>query len=257
MAKNDKSERLIKSQAGIGFIELMIAVSFLSVVVLGVSSLNVALMKQNAQVAQLGTLKSYFQGLANFVGDNPSWQMTVANNASMGCLRNGSGSSCPVGQRTVFDIYDPNGGLIYGSTDGRNGITMSGLLCGPHSRAPFAVPNPDPTSQGNSQVYFNPTNADLRCPLRYEAQWIAMDNNPYPVVGVSIVLYIGKTPAGTPVVPLVFNPYNYSYNCDNSPYRVPATPWCNPVGNLPTTSVAGGSAAVYFPQEFVYRSAGP
>ena len=220
--------RFANITTGFGMVELLVAIVFLSIVLLGVAGLNLHLAKQSVHASELTGLMAFARSLPTFIGDNPSWRRTVAlnNSPSMACLRNQPWPNPPVPrlpcvpfQRNQFNLYDAAGNMIYNATNPANGVTINGIRCGPNAPPPFNV------------FSFSPFAANRNCPLRYNLEWAAMDSNPYPIVAIIVTLTMGQS-GGAPVLNRVMNLNNYAF-----PYLLPSPPNFVLQGQWPTTLI--------------------
>lgn len=240
-----RQKRIQEINSGFGLIELLIVLGLMSIIVLSTVGLNVQLAKQNKHIADLSALDSFVRSLPTVIGDNLSWAATTQRNANMTCLTRdpatglGRGSSCVVNQRNVFDLYDASGRLVYNSSDNRNGITQDGLLCGPIVNSPQRPPN---VVAANVNATFSANAGSPRCPMQYRLEWVALDNNPHPVVAIIISLNIARAAGNRPVFDLVINPAKYSYSGSS------AWTYANPQSVL---TLQGN----VWPTSFIYRSA--
>jgi len=200
--------RVVKSATGFGLIEVLIAIVVFSVAMTSIAFLNTWLGKQATQIADLSQLNTFRSNILTFVMDNPSWLLTATkqvgaayvNPGMVTCLTGGGGSSagCVQYRANLFDLYDASGGLVYKSRGvNTNGVTVTGIPCGPDSSAgaPYTT-----------YVYPSPN-----CPLQYKLYWVQMDLNPYTNVGVIATLEVGRLAGGAPATDLTINPARFSF----------------------------------------------
>jgi prepilin-type N-terminal cleavage/methylation domain-containing protein len=188
---------------GFSLIELLVAVALFSVVVLGISSLNLHLRNQLRDSAALGKISVVSRNIKTLILDTSSWKNTVAQGSTggalpaslMNCLKNGTpctidgtAGGVPI-QLRKFAIYDGGNQLYFDATNDQNGLTASGMECASFS------------SQSDSK-----SNCNFRFDLRWSANCVP-GNCVNPQVKISAKLMVGGFDVGQKIV---VNTVNYS-----------------------------------------------
>ena len=195
-----KSVKVLRSEKGMSLLQVMVFVAMASILILAVQTMSRNVTKQAVQMSELAEIDIFRRNMVQLIDDTPTWNVILSRNASMSCLSGGRGASCPVWNRTSFDLYLADGTLYYNSTNGSSGIDLNGVRC-------MSYPS-------------------KACPLRFNVQWSAMDNTGYPNIAIIVTLTVG-TVSGQPATDLKFNPANYSYDI------TPGTSWPPSPGAYP------------------------
>jgi prepilin-type N-terminal cleavage/methylation domain-containing protein len=193
-----------KKQDGFGLIEVMVFMAVMSVVLVATAMFSISLQKQVTNIADLTVMKNYKYKFPAMISDDFSWKTIVNNNPQMACLSNGGGASCPVMTRgNTFALYDMSGGLVHGNSS-NDGLTLKGIRCGPHAK---------------DFVFQQMKYGDVACPLKYTFEWVALTNDPYPIIAVIVTLSVAKNSKGGPVVDMNIDTSNYDFSYPtNSPW---------------------------------------
>jgi competence protein ComGC len=176
----------VRNNKAFGIIEVLIAVSIVTVLIMGLTAVNF----RTFNVSDQGVARAHFQlAMRNFsslVLDARSWQQTLIQNSiggtfnagQMDCLRNST--SCAVVDQ-LFALVDAAGNVFYDATSPTAGFTRFGIPCNSFTA------NGEPVGD---------------CIFRYELRWTAVCTPPNcinPPVRVSARLIRNSQAQGFPL----------------------------------------------------------
>jgi type II secretory pathway pseudopilin PulG len=149
-------EKLIKirrSQAGYSLIEVLIAASLSTIVLIGVTAMLRDFTKSFIKAERQNVMVMIRTRVINEISRKDSWVYTYNNNTSFACLfLSVADPNCGTGD-TRFIVYDAAGKTIVNATAANptTGFTKTGIAC-PTPAANFNYPS-------------------LNCPIRLEVSW--------------------------------------------------------------------------------------
>lgn len=124
--------KIIKSNAGMGLVEVMVAAGILTVVTMGVATTISQSMKSQNATGMLNFLATEDTNLTRVIQDGAAWSYTIAapGNSSLSCLTTGSCSQSTAGQypQSISVLYDSTN-KQYFPPSGYNGFTPGGTPC--------------------------------------------------------------------------------------------------------------------------------